>query len=35
MMMQVHIVYMGSLPGGEYSPLSHHHSMLQEVVEGR
>ncbi|KAK7860731.1 subtilisin-like protease sbt4.2 [Quercus suber] len=33
MMMQVHIVYMGSLPEGEYSPLSHHYRILQEAVE--
>ncbi|GMY10997.1 subtilisin-like protease SBT4.3 [Fagus crenata] len=31
---QVYIVYMGSLPAGQYSPLSNQLSMLQEVVEG-
>ncbi|KAL5747946.1 hypothetical protein ACOSQ2_025243 [Xanthoceras sorbifolium] len=31
--MQLHIVYMGALPEGEYSPSSHHLTMLQEVVE--
>ncbi|KAK9279025.1 hypothetical protein L1049_012700 [Liquidambar formosana] len=31
---KVYIVYMGSLPEGEYSPLSHHLSVLQEVAEG-
>ncbi|KAF8397396.1 hypothetical protein HHK36_016309 [Tetracentron sinense] len=30
--MMVHIVYMGSLPEGEYSPSSHHLSILQEVI---
>ncbi|KAJ7980798.1 Subtilisin-like protease [Quillaja saponaria] len=29
---KVYIVYMGSLPDGEYSPLSHHRSILQEVT---
>nr|XP_028944350.1 subtilisin-like protease SBT4.4 [Malus domestica] len=35
-LMQVHIVYMGSLPDGNpaYSPLSHHLSILQRVVRG-
>ncbi|KAK1586714.1 hypothetical protein Q3G72_005374 [Acer saccharum] len=33
MVVQVYIVYMGSLPEGEYSPSSHHLSILQEVVE--
>ncbi|KAK7826153.1 subtilisin-like protease sbt4.3 [Quercus suber] len=33
MIMQVYIVYMGSLPTGQYSPLSKHFSLLQEVVE--
>ncbi|XP_030964441.1 subtilisin-like protease SBT4.3 [Quercus lobata] len=33
-MIQVYIVYMGSLPTGQYSPLSNHLSLLQEVVEG-
>ncbi|KAJ6895542.1 hypothetical protein NC651_021911 [Populus alba x Populus x berolinensis] len=28
-----YIVYMGSLPEGEYSPSSHHLSLLQEVVK--
>ncbi|KAH7576571.1 hypothetical protein JRO89_XS01G0111500 [Xanthoceras sorbifolium] len=34
---QVYIVYMGSLPttGSEYTPQSHHISILQQVVEGR
>ncbi|KAG6762205.1 hypothetical protein POTOM_032697 [Populus tomentosa] len=32
---QVYIVYMGSLPTGEYSPTSHHLSLLEEIVEGR
>lgn len=27
----LYIVYMGSLPEGDYSPLSHHRSLLQEV----
>ncbi|KAF8397397.1 hypothetical protein HHK36_016310 [Tetracentron sinense] len=32
---QVYIVYMGALPAeGEYSPSSHHHSILQQVLEG-
>ncbi|XP_077236858.1 subtilisin-like protease SBT4.3 [Tasmannia lanceolata] len=31
--MQVYIVYMGALPEGEYTALSHHHSILQEVLE--
>ena len=35
MIMQVYIVYMGSLPTEQYSPLSNHFSLLQEVVEGR
>ncbi|ESR38183.1 hypothetical protein CICLE_v10029841mg, partial [Citrus x clementina] len=30
----VYIVYMGSLPEGEYLPSSHHQSILEEVVEG-
>ena len=34
MMIQVYIVYMGSLPAGQYSQLSNHLSMLQEVIEG-
>ncbi|XP_058008106.1 subtilisin-like protease SBT4.3 [Hevea brasiliensis] len=29
----VHIIYIGSLPKGEYSPSSHDFNMLQEVVE--
>ncbi|ESR38178.1 hypothetical protein CICLE_v10030114mg [Citrus x clementina] len=33
MLMQVYIVYMGSLPERGYSPTSHHLSILQEVVE--
>ncbi|XP_011032221.1 PREDICTED: cucumisin-like isoform X1 [Populus euphratica] len=32
---KVYIVYMGSLPTGEYSPTSHHLSLLEEIVEGR
>jgi hypothetical protein len=32
---QEDIVYMGSLPEGEYSPSSHHLSLLQEVVKDR
>ncbi|KAL4599121.1 hypothetical protein ACB092_11G104500 [Castanea dentata] len=28
----IYIVYMGSLPEGEYSPSSHHFSILQEVL---
>uniref|UniRef100_A0A7N2QXM7 Peptidase S8/S53 domain-containing protein n=1 Tax=Quercus lobata TaxID=97700 RepID=A0A7N2QXM7_QUELO len=31
---KVYIVYMGSLPAGQYSQLSNHLSMLQEVIEG-
>ncbi|KAM1276871.1 hypothetical protein ACFX13_030036 [Malus domestica] len=31
---KVHIVYMGSLPDGEFSPVSHHLSILQRVVQG-
>jgi hypothetical protein len=31
----VYIVYMGSLPEGEYSPTSNHLSVLQEVVGER
>ncbi|KAJ4725703.1 Subtilisin-like protease [Melia azedarach] len=34
-MMQVYIVYMGSLPEGEYVPSSHHQSLLQEAFEKR
>ncbi|KAL0008343.1 hypothetical protein SO802_009845 [Lithocarpus litseifolius] len=30
---KVHIVYMGSLPKGEYSPLSHHRGMLRQTVQ--
>ncbi|KAF6146931.1 hypothetical protein GIB67_036650 [Kingdonia uniflora] len=30
-----YIVYMGALPKREYSPLSHHHSILQQVLENR
>ncbi|CAK7331400.1 unnamed protein product [Dovyalis caffra] len=33
--MQVYVVYMGSLPESEYSPSSHHLSLLQEVVQDR
>ncbi|KAK3026624.1 hypothetical protein RJ639_040651 [Escallonia herrerae] len=29
----LHIIYLGALPTGEYSPLSHHSSLLQEVVD--
>ena len=31
----VYIVYMGSLPEDQYSPMSHHLSVLQEVLEER
>ena len=31
---ELHIVYMGSLPNGAYSPTSHHLGMLQQVVDG-
>ncbi|KAH9752070.1 subtilisin-like protease SBT4.10 [Citrus sinensis] len=34
-MMQVYIVYLGSLSRGEYETSSQHQSILQEVVEGR
>ncbi|KAJ6670661.1 SUBTILISIN-LIKE PROTEASE SBT4.5 [Salix viminalis] len=34
MVMQFYIVYLGSLPMGEYSPTSHHLSLLEEIVEG-
>ncbi|XP_068339137.1 subtilisin-like protease SBT4.6 [Pyrus communis] len=30
---KVHIVYLGSLPDREFSPLNHHHSILQRVVQ--
>ncbi|KAL5709387.1 hypothetical protein ACHQM5_020084 [Ranunculus cassubicifolius] len=30
---KVYIVYMGELPKNEYSPLAHHQSMLQEVLQ--
>ncbi|KAF3975223.1 hypothetical protein CMV_001514 [Castanea mollissima] len=30
---KVHIVYMGSLPKGQYSPLSRHRSMLRQTVQ--
>ncbi|GAB4824344.1 hypothetical protein Ancab_007232 [Ancistrocladus abbreviatus] len=33
-MMQDHIVYMGALPEGEYSPASHHLSILEDVLDG-
>ncbi|XVF46603.1 hypothetical protein PTKIN_Ptkin03bG0040600 [Pterospermum kingtungense] len=33
MMMQAYIVYMGSLPGGEYSPTFNHLNMLQQVLK--
>ncbi|KAH9686059.1 hypothetical protein KPL70_014208 [Citrus sinensis] len=33
-MMQVYIVYLGSLSRGEYETSSQHQSILQEVVEG-
>ncbi|CAI9092715.1 OLC1v1028033C1 [Oldenlandia corymbosa var. corymbosa] len=32
---KVYIVYMGSLPAGEYSPSTHHLSILEEVVDSR
>jgi hypothetical protein len=32
---KLYIVYMGSLPKeASYSPSSHHHSMLQQVIHG-
>ena len=31
----VYIVYMGSLPEGEYSPTSHHLNILNEVLGDR
>lgn len=31
----LYIVYMGSLPESDYSPLSHHLSLLQEVLGER
>ncbi|RVW56646.1 Subtilisin-like protease SBT4.11 [Vitis vinifera] len=34
MMMQVYIVYLGSLPQGEFSPLSQHLDILEDVLEG-
>ncbi|KAK7853874.1 subtilisin-like protease SBT4.11 [Quercus suber] len=30
---KAHIVYMGSLPEGQYSPLSHHQSMLRQTAQ--
>ncbi|KAF5206693.1 Subtilisin-like protease [Thalictrum thalictroides] len=30
---KVYIVYMGALPQNQYSPLAHHHSILQEVLQ--
>ncbi|KAK1379636.1 Subtilisin-like protease [Heracleum sosnowskyi] len=30
---QVHIVYMGSLPGGDYAPAEHHLSILDQVLD--
>lgn len=30
---KAHIVYMGSLPEGQYSPLSHHRGMLRQTVQ--
>ncbi|XVF05434.1 hypothetical protein REPUB_Repub05bG0172000 [Reevesia pubescens] len=30
---KAYIVYMGSLPEGEYFPTSHHHSILQQVIK--
>ncbi|KAM1115495.1 hypothetical protein TB2_038560 [Malus domestica] len=30
---KVHIVYLGSLPDREFSPLNHHHSILLRVVQ--
>ncbi|KAL9415879.1 hypothetical protein AB3S75_039140 [Citrus x aurantiifolia] len=32
---KVCIVYMGSLPDGDYLPSSHHESIMQNIVEGR
>ncbi|VVA29791.1 PREDICTED: subtilisin [Prunus dulcis] len=31
---KVRIVYLGSLPDGEYSPMAHHLNILQSVVQG-
>ncbi|KAM5583484.1 hypothetical protein ABKV19_003405 [Rosa sericea] len=31
---KVYIVYLGSLPYGLFSPLYHHHSILQRVIQG-
>ncbi|KAK3026626.1 hypothetical protein RJ639_040653 [Escallonia herrerae] len=33
--LHLHIVYLGALPNGKYSPLSHHSSLLQEIVDPR
>ena len=33
--MQVYIVYLGSLPKGEFSPMSQHIRVLEDVLEGR
>ncbi|PIA50402.1 hypothetical protein AQUCO_01300855v1 [Aquilegia coerulea] len=30
---KVYIVYMGAIPKSDYSPLTHHHNLLQEVLE--
>ncbi|KAJ1415404.1 Peptidase S8/S53 domain [Sesbania bispinosa] len=30
---KLHIIYMGALPRGEYSPTSHHLSLLQQVID--
>ena len=32
---QVYIVYLGSLPKGEFSPMSEHLGVLEDVLEGR
>ncbi|XVF19979.1 hypothetical protein REPUB_Repub11eG0158100 [Reevesia pubescens] len=34
MVMQAYIVYMGSLPEGEYLSTSNHHNILQQVIKG-
>ena len=32
---QVYVVYLGSLPKGEFSPMSQHLGVLEDVLEGR
>ncbi|XVF68853.1 hypothetical protein PTKIN_Ptkin11bG0034500 [Pterospermum kingtungense] len=34
LVVKAYIVYMGSLPDGEYSPTSNHHIILQQVLKG-